>query len=81
MGVTYSAYIVEGEGGSFLVRFYDVPEAITDGASLAEALVNARDALKAALEGYLDQGREFPARSEIDAGSARPGVTVHVIAL
>jgi antitoxin HicB len=71
--ITYPALITEPEAGAFLVTFPDVPEAITQGNTLAEAQDNAQDALAAALEGYLEFGRAFPARVALDAATARAG--------
>lgn len=64
---TYPAQI-EQQGGEFVVRFPDVPEALTGGSSLAEALELAPDALAAAAEGYLQAGRPFPAPRPTLAG-------------
>lgn len=71
--LTYFAYIHEAEPGAWLVRFYDVPEAITQGDTLDEAVANATDALDAALEGYLELGRGLPARAAQDPANAAEG--------
>lgn len=47
--------------GGFVVTFPDVPEAITGGATRAEALEMAEDALAVALLGRLDDGVPLPA--------------------
>jgi len=57
----YPATVTEVEPGEFIVRFADVPEAITGAATLAAALANAPDALAAAIEGYLEAGWIAPA--------------------
>ncbi|OXE37206.1 MAG: hypothetical protein CGW95_02955 [Phenylobacterium zucineum] len=57
---SYVAFISQTSPGDFIVTFPDVPEAITQGDTLEEAYSNASDALSAALEGYLEFGREFP---------------------
>ena len=54
--------------GDIELRFRDVPEAITGGPSLNAALAGAADALAAAIEGYLELGREPPLPSEAVAG-------------
>jgi antitoxin HicB len=46
--------------GGYTVTFRDVPEAITDGTTLEEALKYAADALELALEHYLDERRAVP---------------------
>ncbi|MGO8083780.1 hypothetical protein [Rhizobium leguminosarum] len=50
----------EMEGG-FTVTFADVPEAITEGGSMADARAMAADALGLALLTYLETGRPLPA--------------------
>jgi antitoxin HicB len=71
---TYRAYVNEAEPGAFLVQFYDIPEAITQGDTEAEAMANAADALDAALEGYLELGRNIPDPAQVS--EARPGFKV-----
>ena len=48
------------EGGSVLVSFPDIPEALTEGASEQEALAEAEDCLAAALDGYIKDRRDIP---------------------
>lgn len=48
------------EEGGYLVRFPDVPEAITQGETRAEALARAADALETALEFYVEGGKNLP---------------------
>ena len=48
----------------FLATFPDVPEAITGGASLAEARENAADALEEAILAYLADGLPIPSPRE-----------------
>lgn len=48
-----------GEKG-YTVTFPDVPEAITEGDTAAEALVNAVDALETALSFYVEEGKDLP---------------------
>jgi antitoxin HicB len=78
--MTYKAYLTLDDG-RFLVRFFDIPEALTDGATQAEALANAGDALSAALEGYLEAGRPFPVATEILPDTAAPGFIHHDVAV
>jgi antitoxin HicB len=68
--ITYPAHIEETGPHEFLVTFPDIPEALTDGATRAEAEANAADALSAALEGYLELGRDFPAARPAQKGEA-----------
>lgn len=51
--------------GTLLVRFPDVPEAITFGEDEAEALKRAVDALESALMTYMEDGKEIPQPSPI----------------
>ncbi|MEX1181451.1 MAG: type II toxin-antitoxin system HicB family antitoxin [Cucumibacter sp.] len=48
-----------GECG-FIATFAAVPEAITEGATRAEALANAGDALEVALFGHIKDGGDLP---------------------
>lgn len=59
----YPARLTPGspKEGGFVVTFRDIPEAITQGETLEEALKYAADALELALEHYLDEHREAPA--------------------
>ena len=52
------------DGGTVLVTFADVPEAITFGADEDEALLNAVDALKTGLSFYVDARLALPAVSK-----------------
>jgi antitoxin HicB len=47
--------------GGFTVTSPALPELVTEGDSLAEALAHARDALAAVVELYADEGRPLPA--------------------
>lgn len=48
------------DNGWWLVRFPQIPEALTEGKSKAEAFENAQDCLIAALEGYVKAGKPIP---------------------
>lgn len=50
--------------GEYIVDFPDVPEAITGANSREEAAALARDALVAALGGYIDDRRDIPQPSQ-----------------
>jgi antitoxin HicB len=54
--------------GGFVVTFKDIPEAITQGETLEEALECARDALETALDFYFDQREAVPAPSKPKRG-------------
>lgn len=58
--------------GAFVVTFPDVPEAITEGDDMADALRNASDALGVVLLTYLELGRPLPvAGNEASAPAPR----------
>jgi antitoxin HicB len=67
---------IETAADGITVTFPDVPEAITAGGSLAEALAHAGDALVTALSFYADDDRPMPKPSP-----AKGRVTVPVPAL
>ncbi|MGH6958837.1 MAG: type II toxin-antitoxin system HicB family antitoxin [Caulobacteraceae bacterium] len=56
----FPATLSEPYPNDFVVRFPDVPEAITGGATPQEALANAVEALEVAIEHYLDLGLPVP---------------------
>lgn len=51
---------VEKTGSGFFISFQDIPEALTEGQTLDEALEMARDALETALEFYFEDQRSVP---------------------
>lgn len=52
------------DDGGFVVSFRDVPEALTQGDTVAEALDNAVDALDEAVAGYILAGEPLPEASD-----------------
>jgi len=56
------------DGGTLLVKFPDVPEAITFGADEPEALRQAVDALETALSLYVDSRKPLPVASQPKRG-------------
>jgi antitoxin HicB len=57
----------EPEGG-YTVTFPDIPEAITCGESIEDALYHAKDALESAMDFYLDDKRPVPVPSKPKRG-------------
>jgi len=55
MRYVYPATIEQDEDGQFIVSFRDVPEALTSGETVEEALAEAVDCLVVALDGYVDE--------------------------
>ena len=51
---------LDKEDGGFVVTFVDIPEAITQGDTVSEALAAARDALESALDFYFEDKRAVP---------------------
>ncbi|MEQ1529740.1 MAG: type II toxin-antitoxin system HicB family antitoxin [Methylococcales bacterium] len=59
---------IEPDGNFFLVTFTDIPEAITQGSTHAEALEMAKDALETALDFYFEDQRKVPTASKPKKG-------------
>lgn len=64
----YPAQFDEAPEGGFVVKFRDIPEAITQGDTEAEAMEMAEDVLLSSIEFYLEERRQVPAPS-----AAQPG--------
>jgi antitoxin HicB len=65
MYFVYPATLTPDENdGGYVVSFRDVPEALTQGDSVAEALDNASDALDEAFVGFMLDGDDLPVASE-----------------
>lgn len=62
MRYAYPAEVMEAPDG-VTVTFPDVPEAITNGATRAEAMERAADALVSALSFYVEEGQRLPCPS------------------
>ncbi|HAT51320.1 MAG TPA: hypothetical protein DCS88_13455 [Alphaproteobacteria bacterium] len=66
---TYPATLTRDEDdGGFVVTFRDIPEAITQGESLEEALIEAADCLEEAFAGRIDHNDVFPVPSHQKKG-------------
>ena len=50
----------EKKGGGYVVTFPDIPEAITQGDTVEEALAHAAEALESAMDFYFEDRREVP---------------------
>lgn len=59
---------IEQDGLFYLVTFADVPEAITQGSTYAEALEMAKDVLESSQDFYREKGLPFPKPSGIKDG-------------
>ncbi len=82
-GLTWPAELEQQEDGSVLVFFPDVPEALTEGETEAEALAQAQDCLVAALGGYVGARRAIPRPSPAHGRATvpLPALTAAKIAL
>ena len=54
--------------GGFVVTCRDVPEAITQGETLDEAMLEAADCLEEAIAARIDDGRDIPMPTEVVRG-------------
>jgi antitoxin HicB len=68
MLMAYPATLKRQKDGNVLVTFPDIPEALTEGKSVPEALREAQDALLAALGGYINGRRAIPESSRPKRG-------------
>jgi len=53
-------YTIEGESGDYIVRFPDIPEALTGGSTKEECHELARDCLIGSLDGYITMNKPIP---------------------
>lgn len=60
MKIAYQAILDPQPEGGFIVTFPDLPDAITEGDTEAEALFNASEVLTLTLDGRMDEGDEIP---------------------
>lgn len=70
----YPAHFSTNEHGGYVVTFRDIPEAITEGDSEADALEMAADALLTAMDFYFEDARAVPPPSKAREGE-------HLVAL
>ena len=64
----YPARLKSQEEGGYVVTFPDVPEAITQGEDIEDALVHAGEALESALDFYFEDRRPVPLPSRPKRG-------------
>lgn len=76
----YPYRLERDEDGRVTATFPDVPEAVTDGRDVAEALAMAEDALAVALAGYVHAKRDIPAPDEAVHGESTVSVPAVVAA-
>jgi antitoxin HicB len=66
--LSYPVRLKAAEEGGFIVTFPDIPEAITQGEDVEDALHHAADALESALDFYFEDRRSVPAPSKPKRG-------------
>src|ERR1017187_5050172 len=64
----YPANFKADKEGGFVVTFPDIPEAITQGEDVEDALLHAADVLESALDYYIEEGLTIPAPSKLRRG-------------
>lgn len=64
----YPANFEPAEEGGFVITFPDIPEAISQGEDVEDAMVHATDVLESALDWYLEDGRPIPTPSKPKRG-------------
>jgi antitoxin HicB len=74
----YPAQFTPDDGGSFMVRFRDLPEAITSGRVMADAVEQAADCLQEALAGRLARRGTIPRPSKQRHGDRRIAVAMYL---
>jgi len=67
----YPTQFTPDEGGTYMVRFRDIPEAITSGHDMADAIEQAADCLQEALAGRLARRVALPRPSKQRRGERR----------
>ena len=64
----FPVHLEAQEEGGYVVTFPDIPEAITQGEDVEDALLHAADALESALDYYIEEGLPIPAPSKPKRG-------------
>ena len=62
----YSAIFIPAKEGGYTVVFPDIPEIVTEGESIDEAMDMAEEILSDILTDYKNEGRKIPSRSTFD---------------
>jgi len=68
MRYSYPARLERDETGRFVVHFPDIPEALTDGLDVDDALAEASDCLSEALAGRIHRQEKIPTPSPLRRG-------------
>ncbi|HAV1851635.1 type II toxin-antitoxin system HicB family antitoxin [Enterobacter hormaechei] len=62
----YPVKLIEAEEGGYVVKFPDVPEALTQADNMQDALNEGLDALVTAFEFYFEDGDRIPSPSKLE---------------
>ncbi|HUA97747.1 MAG TPA: type II toxin-antitoxin system HicB family antitoxin [Terracidiphilus sp.] len=76
----YPVRLEAAEEGGYIVTFPDIPEAVTQGEDIEDALMHGADALESALEFYFEKRRTVPAPSKPRRGQRTIELPVSVSA-
>ena len=76
MRFTYPARLRPDSTGEFIVSFRDLPECLTSGATVPDALAEAADALEEAIAGRIDDAEAIPVPSARRSGEHHVAVPV-----
>lgn len=74
--LSYPVTLEPAEEGGYIVTFPDIPEAITQGEDIGDALIWALDALETMLASYMDDKQRIPYPSPAEG---RPCVVLPVV--
>ncbi len=77
----YPAHLETAPEGGFVVTFRDIPEAITQGDTEAEALEMAEDVLRSSMDFYFEDRRPVPMPSSALDGERLVGLPAKVLLL
>ncbi|NJK28635.1 MAG: type II toxin-antitoxin system HicB family antitoxin [Acaryochloridaceae cyanobacterium CSU_3_4] len=75
---SYAASLEPALEGGYIVTFRDLSEAITQGETLEDSLIEASDCLAEAIAARIDDGSEIPEPSEMRPGEYRVAVPLHI---
>jgi antitoxin HicB len=78
--LSYPVRLRAAEEGGYIVTFPDIPEAITQGEDVEDALMDAADALESALDFYFEDRRAVPVPSKPKRGQRVVDLPVSVAA-
>jgi antitoxin HicB len=80
MRTSFAVRLDKMEGGEIVVTCRDLPEVLTSGATEAEALDMAEDALDVVVSAAMDGGRPVPEPSEMQPGERLVGLPAQTAA-